>query len=205
MSEISKENSSEEEKVTPEVKEEAKPVAEVKPAAEATPVAEAKPEVKEEVKPAAKAEAKPAPKKVPFTKPEPKTSSEKRVGEIFVGRRKVAIARIKLVKGSGVITVNKKPLEEFFKKPADVRKVRQPLELTGLIKEYDVKVNVQGGGNTGQAEATRMSIARALDIASPEHHKQLRDAGFLTRDSRMVERKKYGLHKARRASQFSKR
>ncbi|MES0490831.1 MAG: 30S ribosomal protein S9 [Leptospirales bacterium] len=139
------------------------------------------------------------------TKPEPKTSSEKRVGEIFTGRRKNAVARVKMVKGSGIITVNKKPLEEFFKKPADVRKVRQPLELTGFTKTYDIKINVHGGGNTGQAEAARMGISRSLDEASPEHHKQLRDAGFLTRDSRMVERKKYGLHKARRASQFSKR
>jgi len=124
---------------------------------------------------------------------------------ITTGRRKVSIARTKLVSGKGVFTVNKKPIADYFRRSVDVHKVMQPLKVLGLEGSYDVKVNVSGGGTSGQAEAIRMGIARSLKEINPEYHKKMREEGFLTRDSRMVERKKYGLHKARRASQFSKR
>jgi len=155
------------------------------------------------------AEGKPKPKATikPKAKPVAQASGEdqKKVRELFTGRRKVSISRAKLLKGSGKITVNKKPIEEYFSKKGDVYKVFQPLILVGVGKDFDVFANVKGGGSTGQAEAVRLSISRALKEMDIEYHKKLREAGMLTRDSRMVERKKYGLHKARRASQFSKR
>jgi len=147
-------------------------------------------------------------KKVPEKKEVKKKASGKKAfdrNELKIGRRKVAISRTKMVKGSGVITINKKPLEQYFTKNTDQNKIKQPLIILGLEKEYDIHANVRGGGSTGQAEAVRMAVARCLKEVSPEYQKKMREAGFLTRDSRMVERKKYGLHKARRASQFSKR
>ena len=123
-----------------------------------------------------------------------------------VGRRKKAIARVRIVPGGeGNIVVNKRTLDEYFKLDAQKYIVRQPLELTSTADKYDVFVNVTGGGLTGQAGAVRHGIARALCEADASLRPELKKAGFLTRDPRMKERKKYGLHKARKAPQFSKR
>ena len=121
------------------------------------------------------------------------------------GRRKSSVARVYLVPGTGKVTINKKDMDEYF--GYDTLKViaRQPLELTSTADKLDVLVNVHGGGYTGQAGAIRHGIARALLEADPEFRPALKKAGYLTRDPRMKERKKYGLKKARRAPQFSKR
>ena len=121
------------------------------------------------------------------------------------GRRKSSVARVYLVPGNGKITINKRDIDEYFGLETLKLIVRQPLELTETVAKFDVLVNVQGGGFTGQAGAIRHGIARALLQAEPETRADLKKAGFLTRDSRMKERKKYGLKKARRAPQFSKR
>lgn len=122
------------------------------------------------------------------------------------GRRKKAIARVRLVPGgSGAITINKRDIDEFFSLETMKLIVRQPLVLTNTGDKYDIFVNVVGGGFTGQAGAVRHGIARALINAEPELRTTVKKAGFLTRDPRMKERKKYGLKKARRAPQFSKR
>lgn len=122
------------------------------------------------------------------------------------GRRKKAIARVRLIpSGSGAITINKRSIDEYFGLETLKLIVRQPLELTNKTSEYDVFVNVGGGGFTGQAGAIRHGIARALILAETDLRPTLKKAGFLTRDPRMKERKKYGLKKARKASQFSKR
>ncbi len=121
------------------------------------------------------------------------------------GRRKKSIARVRLLPGSGNITVNKRDVEDYFGLETLKMIVRAPMVLTDTLSKYDVKVNVIGGGTTGQAGAIRHGIARALLIASPELRPALKKAGFLTRDPRMKERKKYGLKAARRAPQFSKR
>ena len=135
-----------------------------------------------------------------------KTTSKKKVQYWGTGRRKKAIARVRLIPaGDGTITVNKKSLDEYFGLDTLKFIVRQPLELVEATTKYDVIVNVVGGGFTGQAGAIRHGIARALLSAEPETRAALKKAGFLTRDSRMKERKKYGLKKARRAPQFSKR
>ncbi len=121
------------------------------------------------------------------------------------GRRKSSVARVRLVPGSGVITINKRDLEEYFGYETLKMIVRAPLNLTDTLGKFDVKVNVYGGGYTGQAGAIRHGISRALINAEPELRGALKKAGFLTRDPRMKERKKYGLKAARRAPQFSKR
>ncbi len=121
------------------------------------------------------------------------------------GRRKKAIARVRLVPGSGNIEINKKSIEEFFNYETLRVKVREPLVITDTLDKYDVLVNVNGGGYTGQAGAIRHGISRALLKANKELRPTLKKAGMLTRDPRMKERKKYGLKKARRAPQFSKR
>ena len=121
------------------------------------------------------------------------------------GRRKSSVARVYLVPGSGNITVNKKSLDEYFGLETLKVIVKQPLVATGAEGKYDVLVNVYGGGFTGQAGAIRHGIARALNEANEELRPALKKAGFLTRDPRMKERKKYGLKAARRAPQFSKR
>lgn len=121
------------------------------------------------------------------------------------GRRKKSIARVRLVAGNGNITVNKRDIEEFFGYETLKMLVRSPLVLTETIGNYDVFVNVKGGGYTGQAGAIRHGIARALLKADADLRPALKSAGFLTRDPRMKERKKYGLKAARRAPQFSKR
>ena len=123
-----------------------------------------------------------------------------------VGRRKKAIARVRLIPGEGNITINKRSLDEYFGLETLKTVVRQPLTLTETLGRFDVVVSVAGGGYTGQAGAIRHGIARALlQFNSEELRPQLKKAGFLTRDPRMKERKKYGLKAARRAPQFSKR
>ena len=121
------------------------------------------------------------------------------------GRRKKSVARVRLVPGSGVITINKRDIDDYFGLETLKVVVKQPLELTKTVGKFDVLVNVQGGGFTGQAGAIRHGIARALLEVDEEYRALLKAAGFLTRDPRMKERKKYGLKAARRAPQFSKR
>ncbi|MEE4304438.1 30S ribosomal protein S9 [Wenzhouxiangella sediminis] len=121
------------------------------------------------------------------------------------GRRKTSSARVFLRRGNGQITVNRKPLEEFFGRKTAQMIVRQPLELVDLLDRFDVKVTVSGGGTTGQAGAIRLGLTRALMEYDEELRSQMRKAGFVTRDDRAVERKKIGLHKARKATQYSKR
>jgi small subunit ribosomal protein S9 len=122
-----------------------------------------------------------------------------------VGRRKKAIARVRLIPGEGAITINKRTIEEYFGYETLKMLVRQPLTLTDTGARFDVVVNVKGGGYTGQAGAIRHGIARALVKADEELKGVIKKAGYLTRDPRMKERKKYGLKAARRAPQFSKR
>ncbi len=121
------------------------------------------------------------------------------------GRRKSSVARVYLVPGNGKITVNKRDIDEYFDLETLKVIIKQPLELTGTTEKFDIKVNVHGGGFTGQAGAIRHGISRGLLEADIEYRPALKKAGFLTRDSRMKERKKYGLKGARRAPQFSKR
>lgn len=122
-----------------------------------------------------------------------------------LGRRKTSVARVRIIPGSGQITVNNRPVDQFFPVERRRKHVLGPLDAADRRGAYDVFINVNGGGETGQAGACVMGIARALLKAEPEVERALRAHGFLTRDSRMVERKKYGLHKARRGCQFSKR
>ena len=121
------------------------------------------------------------------------------------GRRKSSVARVYLVPGTGKITINKRDIDEYLGLETLKVIVRQPLVLTNNVDKFDVLVNVSGGGYTGQAGAIRHGISRALLEVDEEYRPALKSAGFLTRDPRMKERKKYGLKKARRAPQFSKR
>ena len=121
------------------------------------------------------------------------------------GRRKKSVARVRLVPGTGKFVINKRDIDEYFGLETLKVVVRQPLELTKTMGKFDVLVNVQGGGFTGQAGAIRHGIARALLEVDEEYRAELKAAGYLTRDPRMKERKKYGLKAARRAPQFSKR
>ncbi len=122
-----------------------------------------------------------------------------------IGRRKTAVARVYISKGKGAITINKRDLTEYFPTATLQYKVKQPFALTGNEDSFDVKVNVYGGGITGQAEAIRLGISRALCELDAEHRLVLKPEGLLTRDPRMVERKKFGQKKARKKFQFSKR
>ena len=121
------------------------------------------------------------------------------------GRRKTSVARVYLVPGTGKITVNKRDIDDYFGLETLKVTVRQPFEVTDTKGKFDVIVTVKGGGYTGQAGAIRHGISRALLEADPDYRAPLKKAGFLTRDARMKEREKYGLHGARRAPQFSKR
>ena len=122
------------------------------------------------------------------------------------GRRKSSVARVRLVPGTGKITINKRDIDDYFGLETLKVVVRQPLDATKTLGKFDVLINVNGGGFTGQAGAIRHGIARALlEVDSEEYRPLLKKAGFLTRDPRMKERKKYGLKAARRAPQFSKR
>ena len=121
------------------------------------------------------------------------------------GRRKSSTARVFLRSGKGSIVINGRSIDEFFGRETSRMIVRQPLELTKMTEKFDISVTVEGGGITGQAGAIRLGIARALVEYNDTLKPELRKAGFMTRDAREVERKKVGLHKARRATQFSKR
>ena len=121
------------------------------------------------------------------------------------GRRKSSTARVFLRPGSGAITINHRSIDQFFGRETARMIVRQPLELTQMTDKFDVLVTVEGGGTTGQAGAIRLGLSRALVEYDESLKSELRRAGFMTRDAREVERKKVGLHKARRATQFSKR
>ncbi|MBK9119674.1 MAG: 30S ribosomal protein S9 [Phycisphaerales bacterium] len=121
------------------------------------------------------------------------------------GRRKTSVARVRLQPGSGKFLVNGRDVEQYFTEPQDRTDAVAPLDLTGARRNWDVLVNANGGGHTGQAGAVRLGLARAVVKAYAHLESSLRDAGFLTRDAREVERKKYGRRKARRRFQFSKR
>lgn len=125
--------------------------------------------------------------------------------KIYVGRRKTSVARVILKSGSGKIVVNDKEFEQFFPQLLSREDILLPLKVTETEGKYDVQVNVNGGGTTGQAQAVRLGIARALVEINPEFRNKLKVEGLLTRDPRMVERKKYGRPKARKRFQFSKR
>jgi len=122
-----------------------------------------------------------------------------------VGRRKTSVARVILSPGSGKITINKRPVEQYFPLATMRSDIVKPLEVTQSLAKYDIRVNVEGGGPSGQVGAIRLGVARALAELSEENRTPLRNAGYLTRDPRMVERKKYGQKKARKRFQFSKR
>jgi small subunit ribosomal protein S9 len=121
------------------------------------------------------------------------------------GRRKAAIARVRIRLGTGTITINKRALEDYFPNDTHRMVITEPLRLTELAETYDIDVTMDGGGTTGQAGALRLGIARALIEVDPELRPVLKKAGFLTRDAREKESKKYGLKKARKAPQYSKR
>lgn len=121
------------------------------------------------------------------------------------GRRKSSVARVFMKAGSGQITINKRNINEYFGRETAVMVVRQPLELVGAAEKFDFNITVKGGGTTGQSGAIRLGITRALMTFDETLRGELRTAGFVTRDSRKVERKKVGLHKARKRPQFSKR
>ncbi len=125
--------------------------------------------------------------------------------QIYVGRRKTSVARVILRNGSGKITVNGKGFEEAFPQLLSREDILGPFKVTSTAGNYDVVINVKGGGSTGQAQAVRLGISRALEAINPDFRKALKPEGFLTRDPRMVERKKYGQPKARKRFQFSKR
>jgi small subunit ribosomal protein S9 len=132
----------------------------------------------------------------------PKTVKKRK---IFVGRRKKATTRVRLQKGSGKITINEKKLEEYFNLKRHQNAVIEPLKVTEKLKKYDIKINVKGGGQTGQADAIKLGIARALVTEDETSKDTLKKAGLLIRDPREKERKKYGRKKARKRFQFSKR
>ena len=121
------------------------------------------------------------------------------------GRRKESVARVRFHDGSGQVTLNKRPLENYFPTMATRMRVMEPLNITQTQGRYDIEATLEGGGTTGQADALRLGIARALIALDPELRATLKKAGMLTRDSRVVESKKYGLRKARRAPQYTKR
>jgi small subunit ribosomal protein S9 len=122
------------------------------------------------------------------------------------GRRKSSVARVRLVPGSGQVIVNDRPGDNYFNYNSNyLSTIKSPLETLGLENEYDILVNAHGGGLTGQADSVRLGVARALCELDPENRKPLKIEGYLTRDPRAKERKKYGLHKARKAPQYSKR
>jgi small subunit ribosomal protein S9 len=121
------------------------------------------------------------------------------------GRRKTAVARVRMMPGTGKFLINDRDVEQFFTELQDRNDATAPLDLTGVRRHWDVRVNIAGGGHTGQAGAVRLGLARAVLKAYAQFEITLRDAGYLTRDARKVERKKYGRRKARRRFQFSKR
>ena len=134
------------------------------------------------------------------------SKTDQKTGEALgTGRRKSSVARVRVKAGSGAITINGKTHDNFFANDADQRAIVDTLNAAGIRDSVDVRISVSGGGTTGQSGACKMGVARALVNYDTEHFTPLRDGGFLTRDSRMKERKKPGLHGARRGTQFSKR
>jgi len=131
--------------------------------------------------------------------------AERKITHDATGKRKSAVARVRICAGSGQVMVNRRPLDDYFGRPTSRMVVQQPFELTGTSGQYDVSVNVSGGGVSAQAAAIRHGITRALIEASAEFRPALKKAGYVTRDPREVERKKYGRHKARKRPQYSKR
>jgi small subunit ribosomal protein S9 len=134
------------------------------------------------------------------------TDSSKRVSYAGTGRRKTSVVRVRLVPGTGKLIINGKPGELYLQfNPTYISLTKAPLETLGLEGEYDILANAKGGGLTGQADSIRMGVARALCQLDPDNRKPLKIEGFLTRDPRAKERRKYGLRKARKAPQYSKR
>lgn len=131
--------------------------------------------------------------------------NKKQTNDIFIGRRKSSIARVIMKAGSGKITVNGKPADEHLRRKTLGLIIRQPLQLVGAETKYDISARIVGGGWSGQAGALRLGISRGLVFMNEQWRSSLKKAGFLTRDSRIVERKKYGKKKARKSFQFSKR
>ena len=132
--------------------------------------------------------------------------TDKKTGEALgTGRRKSSVARVRIKSGTGQVVINGKPANEYFPTTQNQRAITDTLTATGTVDNVDIRITVTGGGQTGQSGACKMGIARALVSLDPEHFATLREGGFLTRDSRMKERKKPGLHGARRGTQFSKR
>ncbi|HRI47606.1 MAG: 30S ribosomal protein S9 [Ignavibacteriaceae bacterium] len=127
------------------------------------------------------------------------------IEQIFIGRRKTSVARVILRTGSGKVTVNGREFNQAFPQPVSQDDILNPFKVTETLGKYDVAVNVKGGGTTGQAQAVRLGISRALVSINPDFRPKLKIEGFLRRDPRMVERKKYGRPKARKRFQFSKR
>jgi small subunit ribosomal protein S9 len=166
------------------------------------------PEPSEAAAPTEQAPAPPAAAPVAPPTPQPRpasTAPSKGGGHWGTGRRKTSVARVRLASGSGKIVINKRDLEAYFTELQDRNDVLAPLEATKTLGNYDVHVNVHGGGHTGQAGAVRLGVARALVAVDERFEPTLRDRGYLTRDARVVERKKPGRRKARRSFQFSKR
>ncbi len=134
------------------------------------------------------------------------TNTNNKVVYWGTGRRKSSVARVRLVPGTGKVTVNKRTGDSYFNQvPSYISALKAPLETLGLENEYDILVTAHGGGLTGQSDAVKLGVARALCELSPENRQPLKAEGYLTRDPRAKERKKYGLHKARKAPQYSKR
>ncbi len=127
------------------------------------------------------------------------------MAKIFTGRRKTSVARVRLERGTGQFTLNGRPLQDYFPTETMQALVREPFEVTESAGQFDVVARIHGGGTTGQAGALRLGIARALEEEEPDWRAPLKSAGLLTRDARKTERKKYGLKKARKAPQYSKR
>lgn len=142
---------------------------------------------------------------VPIPPPTVRGTIDERGVAIGTGRRKTAVARVRVTDGHGELSINGRGLEDYFTRERDRQMVLAPLRATGADRSVNVWVRVQGGGSTGQTGAVVLGIARALQAKNPDLHHTLSEGGFLTRDGRMVERKKYGLRKARRSFQFSKR
>jgi len=134
-----------------------------------------------------------------------KVKKDKTTAPLIAGRRKTSVARVRVTNGTGNITINKKDINEYFSLETMKQIVKQPLVLTNTLDKVDVLVNVYGGGLAGQAGAIRLGIARGLVKLDETYKQKIKKAGFLTRDSRQKERKKYGLKKARKAPQFTKR
>lgn len=143
----------------------------------------------------------------PVAAPQPAPAAPAAKGNFYwgTGRRKSSVARVRLLPGDGKFLVNDRPVEKYFAKQVDRVTAMSPLTLTNTLGQWNVLISVAGGGSTGQAGAVRLGIARALLKAGNQHEAVLRGAGYLTRDAREVERKKYGQRKARRRFQFSKR